>query len=79
MYRTSIYKGCTAVVIMLLLLTAFCLCNLEAGSASFYLCLFSLIIDVPFFGFLLYKLIQDYREIHKAQKMDKAAGGGKDN
>jgi hypothetical protein len=68
LFRTSIYKACLTVVIVVLLLTAFCLANVEAGTGPYYMCLFTLIIDVPFLGFLLYKLIQDYREIHKADK-----------
>lgn len=67
-YQTSIYKGCTAVVLVLLLLTAFCLANVEAGTGSYYLCIFSLLIDVPFFGFLLYKLIKTYRLMKKAEE-----------
>lgn len=68
LFRASIYKACMTVVIVLLLLTIFCLANVERGSGPYYLCLFSLIIDVPFMGFLLYKLVQDYREIRKAEK-----------
>lgn len=68
LFRTSIYKTCLTMVIVVLLLTAFCLANLEAGTGPYYMCLFTLIIDVPFLGFLLYKLIRDYREIHKAEK-----------
>ena len=68
LYRTSIYKACTTVVIVVMLLTAFCLVNVEAGTGPYYLCLFTLIIDVPFLGFLLYKLVRDYQEIHKTEK-----------
>ena len=64
-YQTSVYKGCTVVVLVLLLLTAFCLANVEVGTGSYYLCLFSLIIDLPFFAFLLYKLIKTYRQMKK--------------
>lgn len=66
-FRTSVYKGCMVAVLVLLLLTAFCLANVEMGSGSYYLCLFSLIVDVPFFGFLLYKLIRDYRQMRRVQ------------
>lgn len=68
LFRTSIYKTCMTVVIVLLLLILFCLSNVERGSGPYYLCLFSLIVDVPFMGFLLYKLIQDYREVRRAEK-----------
>lgn len=68
MYRTSIYKGCLTVVIVLLLLIVFCLVNLEVGTAPFYMCIFSLIVDIPFLLFLLYKLVRDYQEIRKEQK-----------
>lgn len=68
LYRASIYKTCTTLVIVVLLLTVFCLCNVEAGTGPYYMCLFTLIVDVPFMGFLLYKLVRDYREIRKADK-----------
>ena len=59
------YKGFLVAVIVLLLLTGFCLWNVETGSASYYLCVFSLIVDVPFLAFLLYKEIKSYKEIKK--------------
>lgn len=65
--RTFACKECMVVVLVLLLLTAFCLANVEVGTGSYYLCIFSLIVDVPFFGFLLYKLIRDYRQIRRAR------------
>lgn len=68
LYRTSIYKTCMTVVIMVMLLTIFCLCNVEAGTGPYYMCLFTLIIDIPFLGFLLYKLIKDSREARKVEK-----------
>lgn len=59
------YKGFLVVVIVLLLLTGFCLWNVETGSAPYYLCIFSLIVDVPFLALLLYKEIKSYKEIKK--------------
>lgn len=67
-YKTSIYRGCMTVVIVLLLLTAFCLANLEPGTGPYYLCLFSLVIDVPFLVFLIVKLIRDYCKMKKANQ-----------
>jgi hypothetical protein len=61
MYHSSFYKGCLVAVTVLLLLIIFCLFNVETGTAPYYLTIFSFIIDVPFFIFLLYK-------IKKAQK-----------
>lgn len=73
-YGTSVYKGCMTVVITLLLLTGFCLANVEPGTAAYYLCLFSLIVDVPFFGFLLYKLIRHRGQTRKtAEAADETA------
>lgn len=65
MDRSSIYKSCLVIVIVLLILTMFCLLNLRPDSASFYLCIFSLIIDVPFLIFLIYKELKNYRNISK--------------
>lgn len=67
-YNASVYKGCMTVVIVLILLTAFCLANVEPGTGPYYLCLFSLIIDVPFFLFLLYRLIRDVKKLEKARE-----------
>ncbi|HJD24558.1 MAG TPA: hypothetical protein H9694_10530 [Firmicutes bacterium] len=68
LFQASIYKTCTTVVIMVLLLTGFCLANLEAGTGPYYFCLFTLILDVPFLGFLLFKLARDYWQLHKEEK-----------
>lgn len=67
-YRASMYKGSMTVVLVLLLLTAFCLANVEPGTGPYYLCLFSLMIDIPFFLFLLYKLIRDVKKLEKARE-----------
>lgn len=75
--RTVACKECLVVVLVLLLLTAFCLANVEAGSGSYYLCIFSLIVDVPFLGFLLYKLIRDYHQIRRARGKETDAKTGK--
>lgn len=68
-YQMSIYKGCTAVVLVLLLLTVFCLVHGEAGMGPYYLCIFSLILDVPFLGFLIWKLIRTYRQLRKEETL----------
>lgn len=69
-HQLSIYKGCTVVVLVLLLLSIFCLTNGEVGTGSFYLCIFSLIIDIPFLGFLIYKLIRTHRQMRKTKEED---------
>lgn len=61
-YRVSLYKGCTVTVLVLLLLTVFCLVNGEPGSASYWLCIFSLVVDIPFLGFLLFRRTRDCRK-----------------
>lgn len=67
-FSDSMYRGCLVVVLVLLLLTFFCLANLEPGSASYYLCIFSLIVDVPFFGYLVYKMYSRYRKMKQAEQ-----------
>ncbi len=62
MDRTSVYKGFLVAVIILLILILFCLLNLEAGTSSYYLCVFSLIIDIPFLIFLLLKIRKATKE-----------------
>lgn len=62
MYHSSFYKGCLIAVTVLLLLIIFCLLNVKAGTAPYYLTIFSLIIDVPFFLFLLYKMKKAQKE-----------------
>ena len=69
-YTSSMFRGCLVVVIVLLLLTAFCLANVEPGSGSYYLCLYSLIIDIPFLIFLVTKLVMEYRERKKASQQE---------
>ncbi len=66
-YQNSLYRGCTVVVLVLLILTVFCLVNLEPGTAPFYLCIFSLMVDIPFFGFLLYKRIRQGQKRKQSQ------------
>lgn len=67
-YRVSLCKGCMVTVLVLLLLTVFCLVNGEPGSAPFWLCIFSLVVDVPFLGFLLFQLIRDCRKIRRPEQ-----------
>lgn len=67
-YQDSLYRGCTVVVLVLLILTTFCLVNLDAGTAPFYLCIFSLMVDIPFFGFLLYKRIRRGQKRKQSQQ-----------
>jgi len=69
-YTSSMFRGCLVVVIVLLLLTAFCLANVEPGSGPYYLCLYSLIIDVPFCVFLVTKLVLEYRKRKKAAQQE---------
>jgi hypothetical protein len=67
MDRTSVYKGFLVSVIVLLILILFCLFNLEAGTASYYLCVFSFIIDIPFLIFLLFKIRKETKEMSDKQ------------
>lgn len=67
-YQDSLYRGCTVVVLVLLILTIFCLVNLDAGTAPFYLCIISLMVDIPFFGFLLYKQIRRSQKRKQSQQ-----------
>lgn len=67
-FQNSLYRGCTVAVLMLLILTVFCLVNLDAGTAPFYLCIFSLIVDVPFLGFLLYKRFRHGQKRKQSQQ-----------
>lgn len=67
-FRASLYRGCMVAVLILLLLTAFCILNVEQGSGAFYLCVFSLIVDIPFFAYLLYQLIRDCRKAAEVQE-----------
>lgn len=69
-YRVSLYKGCTVTVLVLLLLTVFCLVNGEPGSAPYWLCIFSLVVDIPFLGFLLFQLIRDCRKQSRAEQSE---------
>lgn len=68
MFRISIYKGCFTATVVLMLMTLFCIFNVDVGSAPFYLCIFTLIVDVPFLSFLLYKLIKANKEEDKIRR-----------
>lgn len=59
MYKSSAYKTCLSAVIMLILLTIFCLANLSAGTAPYYLCIFSLMINIPFTVYLIYTISKE--------------------
>ncbi len=72
-FASSVHRGCMAAVLVLLLLTAFCLTNVEKGTGPYYLCLYSLIVDVPFFLYLLVKLIRNYHRIQKERKAEAAS------
>jgi len=62
MSKYSIYKSCFSVAIALILLTLFCMANTEPGSTPFMLCVFTLIIDIPFVVFVVVRMIISYRK-----------------
>ena len=68
MSKYSIYKSCFSVAIALILLTLFCMANTEPGSTPFMLCIFTLIVDIPFVVFIIVRMIISYK---KNQALDK--------
>lgn len=65
MINEGMYKGGITSSLLLIILSVFCIVNVPVASAPFYLCLFSLMINLPFLVFLIYKVIRSNREESK--------------
>lgn len=68
MNNDALYRGCFSSSLILILLTTFCIVNVEAGSSAFYLCVFSYMINIPFILFILFKLIRAGKTHQKVDK-----------
>jgi len=55
----GMYKGTLTVAILVIVMTIFSLFFVEYKSAPFYLCIFTLVIDVPFTIYLSFKIHKD--------------------
>ena len=61
MTKYAMYRAVLTMLVVLTILAIMCLFWTQPGEAAFYLCIFTLIIDVPVIAFIIIKLILAYK------------------